>query len=607
MPIFGETRPDSNNSSELQSWDGANWMSTSEFKNKYGIATTNSTSITDKQFNRSYNTGDYAITGQSSNGINITKDGNIFQYTGNNKEFLDNLNKAGANLALNPNDPNNIGSFIGMFVTGDTDIKLGSTNQQTLNKNQDPPKDVVTADKKVEQKPGKGILIGDSFCPSVKKNSKSLQPLTDEGVLWKVGINVKVLNDMVSAYKVDDTITHVFISIGSNDTYLEVKKGITKTLVNTLHTKFPKASLYVFKGDYDSKNVYDPLHDGGYDWFNNKIDKIIPRRDNYYATFWTPLGVTVMKNDVGDVQKHAGPSTPGIIAIGHEIDSILGNNVVTMPTQEIRSTYTPKTVKKAEAITVKKDEEEADIMQEEYDSLPSDEGVQIFEVIRVDRNLQDNVPQKKSPSLIGDSKIIEQLESNNSGKVPKDGGNFTKYGSQFKLIQNDGTLGNQYYYPCALFNQGDPQWGGLTSDLNMRHYGCCYNSYCMLVTNKKNNAGYTPKYMWDNAEKGKFVTVHWPNLSRYLSLNYNLMVTSRVSLIDERLKKGPIMFEWDNKNKASKTSYAGRYTKRHHWMVINGMNTDGTYTVFDPSGGRIWKNQPKEAISAGLIRVCYFD
>jgi hypothetical protein len=40
-------------------------------------------------------------------------------------------------------------------------------------------------------------------------------------------------------------------------------------------------------------------------------------------------------------------------------------------------------------------------------------------------------------------------------------------------------------------------------------------------------------------------------------------------------------------------------------MVINGKNKDGTYVVFDPSGGKIWPAETKESIGVGLIRTFY--
>lgn len=247
-----------------------------------------------------------------------------------------------------------------------------------------------------------------------------------------------------------------------------------------------------------------------------------------------------------------------------------------------------------------------DIQEIKFEDLPDEEGAQIFNIIRVDQNVQDNVPFLDSPSLVqGGNIVIKNIEKSNGDNVPKDGIDFIKYGSQYKLIQNDGTLGSQYYYPCALFNQGDPQWGSLRGrGYTLKIVGCAYNSVAMITTHAKNNAGYTPKWFWDNVIKS--TVVYWDIMGKAVGLQGNLVKTDTTSIIDRLLTKGPLAFEWDNINKASRTSYANRYTKRHHWMVINGKNNNGTYTIFDPNGGKIWRNETKAAIEAGLIRIFYF-
>ena len=80
--------------------------------------------------------------------------------------------------------------------------------------------------------------------------------------------------------------------------------------------------------------------------------------------------------------------------------------------------------------------------------------------------------------------------------------------------------------------------------------------------------------------------------------------TTSLTVIDTLLKTRPLAFEWDNK-KVSNPNYKNRFTKNHHWMVINGKNKDGTYVVFDPNGGKIWPAETKESIGAGLIRTFY--
>jgi len=89
-----------------------------------------------KQYKRDSKPGDYQITGENSNGINISKDGNTYLFTGNNEEQLQGLRDGTLstdNNLLQINDPNNASSFIGMYKIGGSNINLGNPNQQSLN------------------------------------------------------------------------------------------------------------------------------------------------------------------------------------------------------------------------------------------------------------------------------------------------------------------------------------------------------------------------------------------------------------------------------------------------------------------------------------------
>lgn len=171
--------------------------------------------------------------------------------------------------------------------------------------------------------------------------------------------------------------------------------------------------------------------------------------------------------------------------------------------------------------------------------------------------------------------------------------------------EGDKSPSDVYYYPCAVFNQGDPRWGSNAGGgYSLKAAGCCYTSFAMMTTYHKKDNTYTPQWFWNNAKKS--TVVYWGEMAKAVNLSSSgaIKVTS-TGAIDERLKKGPVMFEWDNTNKASKTKYAKLYTKRHHWMLIIGKGIDGTYTVLDPNGGKLLKNQTKEQIEAGLIRISY--
>lgn len=381
---------------------------------------------TERQFYRKDNLGDYTITGESSNGINISKDGNVFHYTGNNPEDLQNLRDQGYTGQIDLNDPNNVSSFIGMYREGTSNVKLGNPNQQSLN-----------------------------------------------------------------------------------------------------------------------------------------IQNTVEQEQNIVTPVTTPV------------------SSP-------------------LPSSEPTITPTPTPTP---APTTGSNEFEV-IQEFNFEELPDEEGQPLYNIIDVKNNIQDNVPKVSSPSTLSITTISTIVRSN-GGKVPKGGTDFSKYGSQFKLIQNDGTLGDQYYYPCALFNQGDPLWGDYKGGgYTLRAAGCCYNSFAMIATHHKDNAGYTPSWFWDNAKAS--TVVYWSVMGDAVGLKGTLVNTGSTAMVDKILKTKPLIFEWDNTNKAKGTAYAYRYTKRHHWMVINGRNNDGTYTIFDPAGGKIWKNQTKAQIEAGLIRIFYF-
>lgn len=248
------------------------------------------------------------------------------------------------------------------------------------------------------------------------------------------------------------------------------------------------------------------------------------------------------------------------------------------------------------------------------DFLPEREDQEFFQVFDVlvqnPNDVLQNPPAVFSLSVINTTKAVTEnrkIKSNSGGKIPKDGSEFKKYGSLFKIIQTGDVkdnLGNQIYYPTALFNQGDPLWGS-TSDgsYTLRAAGCAYVSFCMLVTHHKNDPGYTPEWMWDNASKS--VVTYWNALAKAAGLTA-VRESGTMSRIDELLKTRPVEFEWV-KATARKNGYKGESyaSVRQHWMVIVGKNTDGTYTIFDPNGGKIRTNVSAFSIESGLNNIVY--
>lgn len=177
--------------------------------------------------------------------------------------------------------------------------------------------------------------------------------------------------------------------------------------------------------------------------------------------------------------------------------------------------------------------------------------------------------------------------------------------TESKVVPETTSTEDLHYYPCAVFNQGDPRWGSNSGGgYTLKAAGCCYTSFAMMSTYYKQDNTYTPQWFWDNAKKS--TVVYWADMAKAVKLRSSAGVkATTTSTIDTYLQKGPVMFEWDNMNKAKNTQYAGLYTKRHHWMLIVGKGKDGTYTIQDPNGGKVLKNQTQAQIEAGLIRISY--
>jgi hypothetical protein len=253
----------------------------------------------------------------------------------------------------------------------------------------------------------------------------------------------------------------------------------------------------------------------------------------------------------------------------------------------------------------------------EANFLPAseDEGAKLIDEILVQNpdDITQNAPTTQSSSVINPDTIkleINKIKKSNNNIIPKEGLDFKKYKSLFKLIEPTDVkdnLGNQVYYPTALFNQGDPTWGSLKDGIyTMRKQGCAYVSFCMLVTYHKKDAGYTPEWMWNNASQE--IVVKWSILANTVNLKFIRDKKGTMDSIDELLKTKPVEFEWV-KETATKNGYKGEpYAKsRQHWMVIVGKNSDRTYTIFDPNGGKIRENVIASSIKAGLGAIVYIN
>jgi hypothetical protein len=319
-----------------------------------------------KQFQRKINAGDFGITGESSNGVSITKDGNIFQYTGNNSEYLDNLRDNNYNGFIDPNDPNNAGSFIGMILDGVSPVDLGSKNQSSLNIVNNPQEIIQITKRDLPADRGKGFIIGDSLTALIKKNSRKLEPITTEGQLWQVGWNMKNLSKALSASSVIyKDIKHLFISIGTNDGFKK-DAGLVNEVIKNAKAKFPDATLYLIKGSIG--------------WGNNV--GLTQQDVDDFAKLWTSAGTLVLFASVGRTNAHPGLNTKGIVDVALEIDEILSTELPIIE-KEIKPKVNPKSnndPNKTESENNTKDNQTEDIIEYKYpdDYLPDDEGEEIF-------------------------------------------------------------------------------------------------------------------------------------------------------------------------------------------------------------------------------------
>lgn len=258
---------------------------------------------------------------------------------------------------------------------------------------------------------------------------------------------------------------------------------------------------------------------------------------------------------------------------------------------------------------------------------------QLTDVIDTTNNNNEDLTIDDLTKEKEDEEEIRRREKK-GGKTPT--GN--KIGSIKILIQNNskeyGGLGDTIYHPTPLYSQSDSEWGSYTSThtdskgnkytLRQSSHGCCYNTICMLLGNAIKDANKsTPYAIWNSGVKNtKSVLVYFDDLASVVGKDMELEDGS-MTKIDQILKSKPVGFEWSSKKGWPKGYNLYKGTKKgkykgdskgisytccnQHWMVITGKNSDGTYTVFDPSGGIIRKNQSRDQIEAGLERIVYVN
>ncbi len=306
------------------------------------------------------------------------------------------------------------------------------------------------------------------------------------------------------------------------------------------------------------------------------------------------------------------------------------------------STTTPTSTTPPSSLTPQEIEE--GIYEANFLPASENEGFQISEFIDVTNNNNESLTNNDVDEI--NKQENEARLKEGKPPLPKEKEN-KKTGTVKSLIQNDtvqyGNLGDLIYYPTPLFAQGDPEWGSyqsthakkengktVTSTLSMAKYGCAYNTAAMLLGNSIKDANKTTPYaLWNSGVKNtNSVLVFWPSLASVVGKTIILSGENQtMDNIDKILKTKPVGFEWrggndypigwgwskgyNNYRGVKKGSYKGvskgdSYTCcNQHWMVITGKNKDGTYTIFDPAGGVIRKNQPADNIQAGLNRIIY--
>jgi hypothetical protein len=176
--------------------------------------------------------------------------------------------------------------------------------------------------------PTKAILMGDSLTGCLAPNTKKTEPIGVDGstnvnnAYWGTGRSCIVFLKSINLQTIDSTITHIFISMGTNDTFIELAGASVSKVVSALKSKYPIAKLYIMQGTYGSKNVKD----GDKDFYGNVITNIEDRIKKYYA-IWQTNGVTILDNPPIYSTVHPSVSTPGIKSAAIAIDKILSTQI----------------------------------------------------------------------------------------------------------------------------------------------------------------------------------------------------------------------------------------------------------------------------------------
>ena len=266
----------------------------------------------------------------------------------------------------------------------------------------------------------KAKLMGDSLTGCLAPNTTKTQPIGVDGATgvtnanWGIGWSCISLLRAINEQTIDTTITNIFISLGTNDTFIELGGASISKVVSALKSKYPIAKLYIMQGSYG----WGPVKNGAKDFYGNIITNIEDRIKKYYA-IWQTNGVTVLDNPPIYATVHPAVSTPGIKSAAIAIDNILASQPVVAVDQAAQN-------------KINHSNEDDDIAQNFYNYVSGDGTKEVKVVyqlkrikdpeqfVRVDESLQRLGPENKSiikwlndefgVSLFGDdTKYVKQI------------------------------------------------------------------------------------------------------------------------------------------------------------------------------------------------------
>ena len=536
-----------------------------------------------KKYFREVSSGNISIEGTDANGMTLTN-GNTYIYSGDTPPIIDptQVNIEDPNKKVQPADPNNTSSYIAVTKAGNVNVNVGNANQQSLSVQNN---NVVT-NPPPKQIPAKAIIMGDSLTPSFQANSKKLQPTKNtDGVLWKSGITLVTLNQFIEKYSGDNDVTQIFISIGTNDTYLEFKNTPIKDFVELLKTKFPNAAkaIYIIRGLYG----YAGLTDNGKDYYGKTIPNIKERITKYYK-IWTDLGVFTLKNEVGYVTKHPGTNYPDSMKlIGQEIDGIISSNVTFTNTTTQQSPPIPPRQRVKISGSAQIELGEDDLYNDEFMDLPDEEApVQLYEIVEptdpdvTTTNYSDPKVYSQYFATTVQGSVIKRVplspSSGGGGGNPPatPAGNYKLDGERVSPDQCEYYFGNKTPY-IAQYN----------------NWGCFVTSITMVA--QANGVGITQEMFYEApsyTRKAKYILSgnacnfsglkdDYPSLKR--ETKYSDAGT-RVQIF-EAYKKKLISLQRPMVIRIRGTKNAGR----GHYIVAVGITKDGNIIVHNPGSQRI--------------------